>query len=126
MEVISKIQNLLKNSGKSQKELCDYLGLHRNVFSEWKAGRNNSYMKYIDKIATYFEVSTDYLLGSENIKVYDEDDNIVVIDDETREIIDSLRTSPEMKILFSVSQKATKEDIMTAVKILKGLRGSDD
>jgi len=81
----------------------------------------------IDKIqllADYFNVSTDYLLGNEsNIKVYDEHDNIVVLDDETREIIDSLRTNPEMKILFSVTKKATKEDIIQAVKIIEALKG---
>ena len=85
------------------------------------------------QIAEYLEVSTDYLLGNEsNIKVYDEHDNIVVLDDETREIIDSLRTNPEMKILFSVTKKATKEDIIQAritsynvcyTKLLRGPRG---
>ena len=46
----------------------------------------------------------------------------LVLDDETISIIDELRTRPEMRILFSVSQKASKEDILMAVRIVKALR----
>ena len=31
----------------------------------WKNGNNNSYMKYLPKIAEFFGVSVDYLLGKE-------------------------------------------------------------
>jgi len=124
MDTLAKIVKLLKEKGKSQKDLTDFLCIHKNNFTEWNAKRSTSYLKYISQIAEYLEVSTDYLLGNEsNIKVYDEHDNIVVLDDETREIIDSLRTNPEMKILFSVTKKATKEDIIQAVKIIEALKG---
>jgi ribosomal protein L23 len=45
-----------------------------------------------------------------------------VLDDETRDLIDSLRSKPEMKMLFSVSKNATKEDIIKAVKIIEALK----
>ena len=83
----------------------------------------NPSRKKLEMIAQYFNVSVDYLLGTPQIiQVYDENDNVVVIDDETRDIIDSLRTNPEMKILFSVTKKATKEDIIKAVKIIEALK----
>ena len=62
----------------------------------------------------------------ENIKAYDEDDRPYVLDDETLALIDSLRTRPEMKILFSVSKKATKEDILKTIKIIEALRNNED
>lgn len=65
MEVLNKIIILLKNNGKKQKELTNYLSVSHNVFTEWKAGRNNSYMKHLPKIAEFFGVSVDYLLGKE-------------------------------------------------------------
>jgi hypothetical protein len=74
-------------------------------------------------------VATDYLPSNEqkekpaqNVQVRDENDNIVVLDDETRDLIDSLRSKPEMKMLFSVSKNATKEDIIKAVKIIEALK----
>ena len=83
-------------------------------------------------IAKYLNVNVDDILNgpnsnsenpkSKNIKAVDENDNVVVLDDEALEIIDTLRTKPEMKILFSVSKKASKEDIIKAVKIIEALK----
>lgn len=65
MEVLNKIIYLLKENGKKQKELTDFLSVSHNVFTEWKAGRNSSYKKYLPQIAEFFGVSVDYLLGKE-------------------------------------------------------------
>lgn len=68
MEVLNNISILLKEQDKKQIELTDHLGLSKNVFTEWKAGRANSYMKYLPQIADFFNVSVDYLLGREQTK----------------------------------------------------------
>lgn len=66
-EVVSRITELLIKQGKTQTELLEALGLHRNNFTEWKAGRKRSYLFYIDEIARYFDVLPTYLLrGEEN------------------------------------------------------------
>ena len=64
-EVVSRITELLIKQGKTQTELLETLGLHRNNFTEWKAGRKRSYLLYIDEIARYFDVSPTYLLRGE-------------------------------------------------------------
>ena len=64
-EVVSRITELLIEQGKTQTELLEALGLHRNNFTEWKAGRKRSYLLYIDEIARYFDVSPTYLLRGE-------------------------------------------------------------
>ena len=64
-EVVSRITELLIKQGKTQTELLEFLGLHRNNFTEWKAGRKRSYLLYIDEIARYFDVSPTYLLRGE-------------------------------------------------------------
>ena len=65
MEVLHKIIQLLKENNKKQIELTDYLGISKNAFTNWKIGDNSSYMKYLPKIAEFFGVSVDYLLGNE-------------------------------------------------------------
>ena len=57
LEVISRRTELLMQQGKTQKGLLEHLGLHRNNYSEWIAGRNKSFLLYIDEIAKYFDVS---------------------------------------------------------------------
>ena len=54
---------LLDENHIQQKELSDYLGLSKNTMTGWKNGNNNSYMKHLPKIAEFFGVSVDYLLG---------------------------------------------------------------
>ena len=65
MEVLTKILTLLDEKHIQQKELSDYLGLSKNTMTGWKNGNNNSYMKHLPKIAEFFGVSVDYLLGKE-------------------------------------------------------------
>ena len=131
MSTLDKIQALLKEQKKTQKDLMDYLGLEKSTFTTWKSpkSKNKSYKKYIKEIAEFLGGSTDYLLGTEqddSVKAYDEHGEPLFIDDEVREIVDSLRTRPEMKILFSASKKATKEDIMKTVKIIEALRNGEN
>lgn len=124
MKTVEIITELLSKNHTSASKMMSELGFSSGLFSQWKSGKQEPSTEKLSKIAEYFGVTTDYLLGKEDdsIQVYDEDDNIVVIDDETRDIIDSLRTNPEMKILFSVTKKAAKEDIRKAVKIIEALK----
>lgn len=65
MDIINKIIYLIEQKGIEQQEFARAVGLTKQTISDWKAGRSQSYMKYIDKIAAFFGVSVDYLLGKE-------------------------------------------------------------
>ena len=65
MEVLNKILSLLEEKKFDQRDLSDYLGLSKNTMTGWKNGNNKSYMKHLPKIAEFFGVSVDYLLGKE-------------------------------------------------------------
>ena len=62
------MQALLKEQKKTQKELCDYLGITKGTYSNWKKGLSESYKSYIMEIAEFFGVSADYLLGKTKLK----------------------------------------------------------
>ena len=61
--VILTISRLLKEQGKKQKDLTDFLGIGENRFTDWKSGRITSWNKFVPQIAEFLGVSTDYLLG---------------------------------------------------------------
>ena len=65
MDTLNKIIQILKERKIKQVELTNYLGVSKNIFTDWKSGRNTSYMKHLPKIAEFFGVSVDYLLGKE-------------------------------------------------------------
>lgn len=72
MTTLDKITALMKERGITQKQLTENIGLSKGNFSEWKAGRSESYLKYITQIARLLGVSADYLLDCEpmNEKVH--------------------------------------------------------
>jgi len=121
MKTIQDLLQIAKEKGVKSSYLNTLINGYRGKITDAKNGKTTLTENEI-------RIISDYLLGNDdkNIKVFDEHDNIVVIDDETRDIIDSLRTNPEMKILFSVTKKATKEDILKAVKIIEALRNDNE
>ena len=64
MGTVDTILVILKKKNLSQKNLTDYIGLSKNAVTEWKAGRNESWRKYLPQIAEFLGVTVDELLGS--------------------------------------------------------------
>jgi transcriptional regulator with XRE-family HTH domain len=64
--VLNNIFNLMKTKGIRQKDLAEYLGISQNAVAQWKCERTRSYMNYLDQLASYFNVSKDELLHSDN------------------------------------------------------------
>ncbi len=63
-----KLAELLKEAKKngiSQQKLADYLEVKKNTISNWKNGRSTPDPITIAKIAKFFNVSTDYLLKTD-------------------------------------------------------------
>ena len=123
------LKKLCEEKNISPSKAATECGISRSTVTWWKQHKTSPNSEQVSKLAEYFGVSTDYLLGNDqkekpaqNVQVRDEHDNIVVLDDETRNLIDSLRSKPEMKMLFSVSKNATKEDIIRTVKIIEALK----
>lgn len=66
LDILNNIICILKENNLKQIELTNYLGVSKNIFTDWKSGKNTSYMKYLPRIAEFFGVSVDYLLGKES------------------------------------------------------------
>lgn len=122
MHTLDKIQILLSEQHKSQKDLTDYLGLKKTTFTSWKSGKNTSYNKHIGKIAEFLGVSTDYLLG------YTDNKNkpLVNNDEELTDYLEELKNRKELRMLFSISKNCTKEEVEQAVRIIEALHKKDD
>ena len=48
---------------EKQKELAEYLGVQQNTYSDYETGKINVPIEALIKLADYYHVSTDYLLG---------------------------------------------------------------
>jgi len=61
--IFERIEAVIKQTGLSQAGLCEYVGIKSNVYTKWKYEGGRSYLRYIDKIAEYLHVSSEYLLN---------------------------------------------------------------
>lgn len=64
-------KNLRKNSGMTQEELGNCVGLSKAVVSKYENGMGYPTLDMLLKIAQHFGVTTDYLLGSEKGRTLD-------------------------------------------------------
>ena len=61
---VERILPLFEQSGMNDQEFERNIDLPRGIVYDWKKGRTKSYKKYCGQIASFFHVSTDYLLGN--------------------------------------------------------------
>lgn len=65
-----RLRQLRDESGKTQSQIAKELGLTPQAFSYFVNGREPNY-ETLGKIADYFQVSVDYLLGRSDVKTSD-------------------------------------------------------
>ena len=66
-DLYSNIHALCEKEGIKDGTLCANIGIRRSFLSELKAGRTKSLSaEVLSKIASYFNVSVDYLLNGEH------------------------------------------------------------
>lgn len=61
--ILDNIIACLNYKGIDQKDLCIYIGVKPQAFTNWKNKNNNSYIKHLTKIAEFLDVSVDHLMG---------------------------------------------------------------
>lgn len=58
-----RLKELRKSNGKTQKDLAEYLGNSERGYQNYEIGKREPRLEILSKLADYFNVSTDYLLG---------------------------------------------------------------
>lgn len=66
-----KLRSLRKSDNISQSELGKHIGLSKSIISNYENGINYPDFDNLLRIAKYFRVTTDYLLGAENERAID-------------------------------------------------------
>lgn len=57
------IRNLREDHDKTQQELADYLHVRQTTYSKYELGKINISIEMLLRIAEYYDVSLDYLVG---------------------------------------------------------------
>lgn len=102
---MERIRNLREEHGITQKHLAEILGVTRTAVAKWEANENGPNSDVLLKIADYFDVSLDYLLGRTDIKKFPTESSRDNKSDMLREFV-------ELYDLLSPEQKKTMITVM--------------
>lgn len=112
-DAISYIRQLCKAQGIAVSKLERDLGFSNGYLSPGKVSRLPHDRAV--KIAEYLGIDSEELLSGKQEKP------AISEDDELNTYLDALKNREEMRILFSLTASATKEDVEKAVKIIEAL-----
>ena len=60
---IKRMRDLREDHDKTQQEIAELLNMHRSVYRRYESGERETPSCVTVKLAQYYRVSTDYLLG---------------------------------------------------------------
>ena len=109
--------DLCNKKGIAPTAVCRAVGLSNATFTCWTE-ESVPRRATLQRIADYFGVTVDYLLGKEEKPATESD--------ELNEYLEELKNRSEMRMLFSLAKGATKEDVERAVAIIEALRKNED
>ncbi len=112
-----KIRDLREEHGMTQAELARRLNCAPSTISMYENGKREPTFDVLCEIAKIFSIPVESLIS---------ESEAVREDEELWSLREELRRRPEMRMLFSLTRNASKEDILKTVKIMQALRGEDD
>ena len=120
-----RLKALRKQKGLSQRALAEKLEMSKSAVSMYESGFREPDHETTEKIADFFNVDVDYLLGRSNVTlrytdVLADGQSPQYYDDEVVQIVtDRLRKNPEYSVLFKASANVRPEDIDLVAKFIE-------
>ena len=62
-----RIRDLREDNDKKQIELAKYLNIDQSTYSDYETGKINVPLEQLIKIADFYNVSLDYLVGRDDV-----------------------------------------------------------
>ncbi len=66
--LLQRLRDLREDCDLRQLDVADILGIRQTVYSRYERGYQNIPLEFLIKLADYYKVSTDYILGRTNNK----------------------------------------------------------
>lgn len=105
-----KLIQLRKTRGLSQQQLAEALGLSRSAIGMYETGKREPDMDVLQLLSDYFMVDMNTLVSPPSGET-----------NELTELLETLRSREDMRMLFKLARDATPEDVQKAVEIIEGL-----
>lgn len=105
----------MTTNNKTQSDIVTDLNLTASTVSDWANGKKYPRVDKMQLLADYFGIlKSDLTEEHETSKMTD--------DIELQEYLEELKNRSELRMLFSLTKGATKEDVEKAVRIIEALK----
>ncbi|GFN37210.1 helix-turn-helix domain-containing protein [Tepidimicrobium xylanilyticum] len=119
-----RIKELRQERNLTQEEFGNIFGIVKSTVSLYESGKSTPDDELKKKIAKYFNVSLDYLMGVSDVRnPYKEtSENKIIKDDgyeltpEEKELLETITSDPELSVLFHDLKSAPKKKIKQLLK----------
>lgn len=122
----NRIRELRKNKSLSQEQLADKLGVTKQAVSQMERGARKPSVTMLEALCDFFNVSTDYLLGKEDvtIRIVDGDGirKLDSVNSEIERIAKIIRDNPTMHNLFDIARNCTPDNLELIAEVLKRMK----
>ena len=124
---MGNFQNVFKrlriSSKLTQAEMAEKLGISRSTIGMYETGAREPDFETLEKIADFFNVDIDYLLGrTEKTFILPETIGHYYLNNETREIAQEVFEKPELRSLFHVARDIPPERLRAHIDFMKSLK----
>ena len=68
MDYIKRMRDLREDNDKTQQEIAEILNTSQTMYARYERGANELPIRHLIRLAEYYRLSTDYLLGLTNEK----------------------------------------------------------
>ena len=93
-----RFKELKESRGLTYQQLADFLGLKQRTVQGYSAGTIDPPSSTLLKLADYFNVSTDYLLGREEPKEKAQEKTVPQLTSDEIRLLKAFRDNPDMKL----------------------------
>lgn len=117
----------LRNScGLTQAEMAEKIGISRSTIGMYETGAREPDFETLEKIADFFNVDIDYLLGrTDKTTILPETVGQYYLNDETRQIAQEVFENPELRSLFHVARDIPPERLKAHIEFMKNLKDQE-
>ncbi|GAV22664.1 helix-turn-helix domain-containing protein [Carboxydothermus pertinax] len=131
MTLAERLVELRQSRGLTQKELADFLNISRSALSLYETGKREPDYETLLKLANFFEVNVDYLLGRTNIpdpipfqKEHHQIEAALRDDSEDEELLafwQEMKEREDLKLLFRSTKDLSPRAIRRVIRVIKAI-----
>lgn len=124
---MGNFQNIFKSlrtaAGFTQVEIAEKLGISRSTIGMYETGAREPDFDTLEKIADFFNVDIDYLLGrTDKTTVTPETAGKYYLNNDTAKVAQEIFQNKELRVLFDAARDASPEDLQTTYDMLMALK----